>query len=434
MSSLKQALNSNIGAEMMDNPLLSICIATYNRAQYLAQCLESFIYQAESLEEGLIEVLISDNCSTDNTSEIVEKYLGRFRFIRYFVNNENIGPEKNVLGLPYKARGKYVWFMGDDDLVLEAAVEKLLAYLKNGAYGFIMLNKTVRNSDLSEIILEKQSLIDKDIVYPGVKELCKEFGYVTNLGYLTTSVFDRAIFCSIDRTPYMNTYFPQCGIFLEGFYNKPSIYICTPLVCHRQYNQGDLWGIWQYVLSICICRTFKTLAEKGVLESSFIGQITEYFIGYIPRSYVGFCLENLSILVNCGYYISDEDWETVIGVFNHLEDSGHKEALANIFNSFLDKYFSSDDVEIIPRHIYYKATDFVFKLGPNTYSLALDLFQSVFKMRSGDEITLLNIGICAFEIGSTDIARNIFNLLLPALPDHPRLKRYCMLSGLSIKE
>ena len=173
MSSLKQALNSNIGAEMMDNPLLSICIATYNRAQYLAQCLESFIYQAESLEEGLIEVLISDNCSTDNTSEIVEKYLGRFRFIRYFVNNENIGPEKNVLGLPYKARGKYVWFMGDDDLVLEAAVEKLLAYLKNGAYGFIMLNKTVRNSDLSEIILEKQSLIDKDTVYPGVKELCK---------------------------------------------------------------------------------------------------------------------------------------------------------------------------------------------------------------------------------------------------------------------
>ena len=52
-------------------PLLSICIPTYNRSGYLEQCLESIVHQ-ERFDE--IEVIISDNCSTDDTEAVCKKY------------------------------------------------------------------------------------------------------------------------------------------------------------------------------------------------------------------------------------------------------------------------------------------------------------------------------------------------------------------------
>lgn len=71
----------------MDNPLLSICIPTYNRAEYLKECLDSIVTQ-ERFEE--IEVVISDNCSNDGTQKLGEKYARMYENIRYYRNDENV--------------------------------------------------------------------------------------------------------------------------------------------------------------------------------------------------------------------------------------------------------------------------------------------------------------------------------------------------------
>lgn len=63
-----------------NSPLLSLCIPTYNRAEILAQCLERHMEAID--DERDIEIVISDNASTDNTREVVADFIERHGDIR----------------------------------------------------------------------------------------------------------------------------------------------------------------------------------------------------------------------------------------------------------------------------------------------------------------------------------------------------------------
>ena len=82
---------------IMHKPLLSICIPTYNRAKYLDQCLKAIVGQ--EWYDDRVEVVVSDNCSTDNTMDIVRSYQVRFGNIRYFRNDENLADKNFSLSL-----------------------------------------------------------------------------------------------------------------------------------------------------------------------------------------------------------------------------------------------------------------------------------------------------------------------------------------------
>lgn len=97
---------------MSDNPLVTIAIPTYNRANgYLSQALASAVEQTYSN----IEILVSDNCSDDHTEEVVTG-VGDSR-IRYNKHPENIGANNNFNYCVEQARGKYFLLLSDDDLI-----------------------------------------------------------------------------------------------------------------------------------------------------------------------------------------------------------------------------------------------------------------------------------------------------------------------------
>jgi glycosyltransferase involved in cell wall biosynthesis len=114
---------------MNNKPILSICIPTYNREKYLEECLESIIHQEWFSEEG-IEIIISDNASIDNTSGLVKKYQDQYPNIKYFRNDENIGPLKNILKLPNYANGEYIWFLSDDDMMTDITIKTTIEVIE----------------------------------------------------------------------------------------------------------------------------------------------------------------------------------------------------------------------------------------------------------------------------------------------------------------
>lgn len=73
----------------MDKPLLSLCIPTYNRSQYLKKSIDSIICQQEFLD-GKVEIVISDNASEDDTREVVDVYLKKYDNIFYQRNVVNV--------------------------------------------------------------------------------------------------------------------------------------------------------------------------------------------------------------------------------------------------------------------------------------------------------------------------------------------------------
>ncbi|MDD4929265.1 MAG: glycosyltransferase family 2 protein [Gallionella sp.] len=103
-------------------PLLTIAIPTYNRANFLDLCLKRIGEEVDSLSADqckLVKLYVSNNASTDNTTEIISRYklkaAGEFEVVN---NPENIGGERNVAQCYTAATTPYVWVLGDDDLVL----------------------------------------------------------------------------------------------------------------------------------------------------------------------------------------------------------------------------------------------------------------------------------------------------------------------------
>ncbi len=109
----------------MNEPLISICIPTYNRAAYLEKTLASIVSQP-AFQSKLAEVVISDNASTDNTQEVAGAYARRYDNIRYFRNEENVRDENFPLALS-RARGILRKLNNDTLLLRPDALENLCA-------------------------------------------------------------------------------------------------------------------------------------------------------------------------------------------------------------------------------------------------------------------------------------------------------------------
>jgi abequosyltransferase len=106
-------------------PLLSICIPTYNRAGFLSECLASI--NPEELD-GKVEVVVSDNASTDDTLTVLKAFQATLP-LRYIVQSENQGPDRNFDAVVTEARGEYCWLLGSDDVVQPGGVRNLVAAL-----------------------------------------------------------------------------------------------------------------------------------------------------------------------------------------------------------------------------------------------------------------------------------------------------------------
>lgn len=117
-------------------PLLTIAIPTYNRRDFIPIALNSILQQYDER----VEILVSDNCSTDNTRELI---LEKYPMVRYACNNENIGPDRNFLECYKKSNGKFVLLLGDDDILLPNSIQLILDFLsKNLDVSLVFLNHT----------------------------------------------------------------------------------------------------------------------------------------------------------------------------------------------------------------------------------------------------------------------------------------------------
>ena len=116
--------------------LLSICIPTYNRPEHLKNCLNSICAQ----KSRNFEVCISDNASNVDINKIIKPFKKKIK-IRYRRNKKNMGLAMNVYNVALMAKGKFIWFLGDDDLVTNNSVIYLLILIKrNNKINFFWLN------------------------------------------------------------------------------------------------------------------------------------------------------------------------------------------------------------------------------------------------------------------------------------------------------
>lgn len=128
--------------------LLSIAIPTYNRCEKLVKLL-NFLYEEmvgfDSSFQESIEVLVCNNCSTDNTEEVIKNIIDSNDYpflLRYHCNEKNVGLLGNLLTVTRLAEGRYLWMMGDDDLYHNGIVSMVYEKVRSLQYSYIFINHT----------------------------------------------------------------------------------------------------------------------------------------------------------------------------------------------------------------------------------------------------------------------------------------------------
>ncbi|MFW5982907.1 MAG: glycosyltransferase family 2 protein [bacterium] len=133
--------------------MVSIITPAYNSAAYISEAIESVL--AQTFPQW--EMWIVDDCSIDNTAQIVESYSQKDSRIKLEKLSQNVGPAEARNIAIRRAQGRYIAFLDSDDLWHPAKLEKQLNFIKNTGYAFIFSNylriKGKEGKRLNEIIV-----------------------------------------------------------------------------------------------------------------------------------------------------------------------------------------------------------------------------------------------------------------------------------------
>jgi len=314
--------------------LLSIAIPTYNRITELSYSLDIFIDQIKYHYEDCIEIVITDDMSNDSTEQIVANYLIDNSFIKYYKNSANIGLEKNLIHCTKECKGQYLWIFGDDDYIEKNALNTIIPLLKTGDFDFIVLNRTRRNKLLDNIISNNWMNIElnTNIKYSGLNSFTKEWGLISIIGFISVNIFKRIYFSSVDNNKYYGIMYPQLGVMIEAFHDKPLCLVGKPLVCHRtetaeekrlsfQDKELEFSFMTNYYrrdslyFSVPLISFLNTLVSAKALTYYDIASIKEPIFGGIYLT--DFILSNIKKKIKLDDKISEIEWKTIQDFIDH---------------------------------------------------------------------------------------------------------------------
>lgn len=186
-------------------PLLSLCIPIYNRLEYLKRMLERFL-EDKILFEETIDLLISDNCSTDDLESCVNEFKSKGLKITYNRNQKNLGSDGNFLYCFNHAKGKYCWLLGSDDIPVKGFLNSLVTVLQGKEYGLVHLNH--HSDGLSQLFeySDNQKMVE-NIAH-----------WIT---FMSSNIINTKNIAFINSNQYMDTYLIQVPYYLYSCLNSP---------------------------------------------------------------------------------------------------------------------------------------------------------------------------------------------------------------------
>ncbi len=140
----------------------SIIIPTYNYGHLISFALDSVICQLENAPNLMLEVIIIDDCSTDNTLQVLEQY-STFPFIKILANHENLGPAKSRNKAISNSAGQYILFLDADDMLTPNSLQTIMDFVQSHNLPDMVIadhNSVVRAND-GKIVIKKIIKNDK---------------------------------------------------------------------------------------------------------------------------------------------------------------------------------------------------------------------------------------------------------------------------------
>lgn len=216
-------------------PILTIAIPTWNRHQYLHQNLRQLKTEIDTVGHHLVEVLVSDNCSSDATPDVVREAQAAGLAVRYVRNEMNLGWARNFAQCVDLVAGKYMLLFGDDDILCSGALRLLMNHLIEAEHGVICLRPYGYDVDC-----EKE--------YPGGEGRVMQFNdasdflvTISKCFTLTSAlVINRTLLNEVDSRQFLHTNLATFHLVLRAaLAARSNIYINRYLVASKRQNSSS---------------------------------------------------------------------------------------------------------------------------------------------------------------------------------------------------
>ena len=316
----------------MNEPLLSICIPTYNRAVFLKRLCESIFTQTDENVLGKLEVCISDNASTDSTGVIVKEFSSRYPGnITYKINDKNYGAVYNLFQVLKTAKGEYLLCIGDDDIFIDGAISyltKLIEKIKNDEEIKLILTKFDSRQG-NKIVFRGFDSLQSDKIYfnKQIEDFFIKDKFWCN-GFAGAQAFHRDLikdyFNNLTSQDNHNQW-PHLSILLHSLRNLKKIFVTKPII--YQTGDGLFWLRANWIL---------VLFHKIIVLDNAITK-NEIKIGMAAKICSGILFSNsmLRLIVSAKIEDADKFLMVVKEVSAYRSSNRHMRLRINIFKLLL---------------------------------------------------------------------------------------------------
>jgi glycosyltransferase involved in cell wall biosynthesis len=263
-----------------DRPLLTFAIPTHNRAEYLEGLLEFLV--EELRDEHRVEVLVSDNASSDRTGTLVSSCQTRGLAVRYIRNPENIGPDGNILQCFMEAAGKYVWVFSDDDLLRSGSFDRILNLLCREQYSLICVRAYFFEGEYQR---HKEFTPVSDLICGNAEDLARHFHVFFT--FISGVILNKDLVSSSDHRPFeslLGSNLAQLGpVYTALNHHRISLLIRDPLIAARG-NSTVGYAMYRIFGPSLHRITTEWIEKRSVQRAIINGTIQMFFPFFLLRA------------------------------------------------------------------------------------------------------------------------------------------------------
>lgn len=222
---IRNSLNSK------NQKLLSICIATLNRGNYIGETLRNVLEQCPND----VEVLVLDGNSQDTTEEVIQSLQKNYSNLFYLKEPKNSGVDMDYDKAVLSAEGEYCWLFTDDDLLCDGSVAKVLAGLESRP-DLLIANAAVYTKDFKTILLERfmPTKVNQTFTAAEFESFFRLSG--PYLSFIGGVIIKKSIWEERDRANYYGSLFIHVGVIFQKPFLGSIQVIAQPLIKIRYGN------------------------------------------------------------------------------------------------------------------------------------------------------------------------------------------------------
>lgn len=206
---------------MEQDVLLSICVPTYKRKKLIVALIAEIIDQLCGFDSNDIELIVSVNPSDEKIENEIRPLMKKRKY-ELLVNSTNIGAVSNMLSAVNKARGKLVWIIGDDDMIVPGTIKRIITAIREHPdISWVYLNTArltgdAENDDTKLCEAYANKIVDEGYYSNGKSELLKMFRQIdARILFSTSNIYLREALLEVYKADYAKKYNSKHDIFFQ---------------------------------------------------------------------------------------------------------------------------------------------------------------------------------------------------------------------------